>query len=290
MINMDFSELIDILNTNESNNLLVGNGFGMALDCSFSGIIEMPDNDQTEWDEAYLKKSRGKILRVADSRQNNGFTTFYKKICNAQRRNKADADGNEILTNDEIKSCASFLLPFQRGKIFSINYDMLILWTCERADELGINIKYNDGFDGTKFIGGSDSNVFYLHGAFNLRKFPEEKLDKASHSIKEMEDLIGKGELLLVADEEDGKHKLDAIYESSYLTWCYKQFETLSGNLVMFGVGLNNNDQHLWNAVEKAQKDNGLKVYYGLHDDDLNLYKGIRFSGIFSSDEAHVWR
>ena len=119
---IEFSELKGILNSDEPNNLIIGNGFSVAYDSSFSGISEISDTSpdielESSANVIYKCENANSIGRV-EYRQNNGFTEFYKKICNAQRRNEESDDGKCLIRDDEVMNCASFLRLFQNGKIF----------------------------------------------------------------------------------------------------------------------------------------------------------------------------
>lgn len=52
--------------------------------------------------------------------------------------------------------------------------------------------------------------------------------------------------------------KLDLIQKNSYLKHCYEKLGTLSGNMVIIGSSLADNDNHIFSKIDKSQIE---KVY-----------------------------
>ena len=58
-------------------------------------------------------------------------------------------DNIDMMRLSEAKSCCNFITPYlKRGKIFSLNYDLLIHWAIIKAREYMKNIQFRvyDGF------------------------------------------------------------------------------------------------------------------------------------------------
>ncbi len=102
-------------------------------------------------------------------------------------------------------------------------------------------------------------NLFFLHGAFHIYKDGEkikkitQETDKALYN--KLEDILnteGK-DIVCVFQSTD---KLDAIKENAYLRHCYEKLSELSGNLVIIGSSLADNDNHIFNQINASKIEN----------------------------------
>lgn len=98
-------------------------------------------------------------------------------------------------------------------------------------------------------------NLFFLHGAFHIYKNGKsiykitQDNDKALYS--KLEEILNHEEMSIVCvfKQDD---KLDTIKENEYLLKCYNKLETLSGNMVIIGSSLADNDNHIFSQIEKS--------------------------------------
>ena len=97
--------------------------------------------------------------------------------------------------------------------------------------------------------------MFFLHGAFHIYKNGKsiykitQDNDKALYS--KLEEILNHEEMSIVCvfKQDD---KLDTIKENEYLLKCYNKLETLSGNMVIIGSSLADNDNHIFSQIEKS--------------------------------------
>lgn len=113
-----------------------------------------------------------------------------------------------------------------------------------------------------EFIFDTDSatqNLFFLHGAFHIYKD-----GKSIKKITQQSDqaLYDRLEKILNNDEQEvvcifqTENKLEAIKENDYLTNCYDKLAELSGNLVILGCSLSENDMHIFDNINQSEIEN----------------------------------
>ena len=174
-------------------NLLIGNGFSISFDSAFGNLSGLETTYLSDEDKKQtIKTSTDKIydqiaydFSLEESK--NGNST--NKITPANKEtlpylfNKTLSvhpyDASSI-KESEAESCIRFLKPYlEKGKVFTINYDMLILWAIARAyetmdkEDVALIPSYNDGFmdDRNNLLYWKESknqNVFYCHGALDI--------------------------------------------------------------------------------------------------------------------------
>lgn len=104
-------------------------------------------------------------------------------------------------------------------------------------------------------------NLFFLHGAFHIK---EDKNKTVKITSTENKALYDKLEEVLNNDELEictvfqPKNKIDSIRESKYLSHCIDKLNSISGNMVIIGSSLDENDNHIFEAINNSSVD---KVY-----------------------------
>ena len=89
--------------------------------------------------------------------------------------------------------------------------------------------------------------------------------------INEIRKQIEEGHTPLCVTEGTSSHKLDKIFQNSYLTYCYNALSTCEeSSLVTYGVSFANDD-HILNAIKSNRHIKAL--YIGLHGDDAPMRK-----------------
>lgn len=152
------------------------------------------------------------------------------------------------------------------------------------------SIDSNDGFfpnDKKVFTWNKKNpqNVYYLHGAFHILEKDDEvikitKEEKSEDNIStkmlgNIQNYWKDGFDSLTILEGNHVDKKREIEKSNYLTYCYEQLCSLSGDLVTFGVSFFKSDNHIIEAINK--NTNIKKVYIGCHgvriaDEILNKF------------------
>lgn len=102
-------------------------------------------------------------------------------------------------------------------------------------------------------------NLFFLHGAFHIYR-DGEKIKKITQETDKS--LYNKLEDILNTEGKDivcifqSTDKLDAINGNAYLRHCYEKLSELSGNLVIIGSSLADNDNHIFNQINASKIEN----------------------------------
>ena len=234
------------------------------------------------------------------------------------------------LTDEEFNLCRKFLSNFigelNGGKIYTLNYDLLLYWTMMHLiedDPNTIVLDTNDGFgrnDDTEpeYVDWmSESNfgqrVYYLHGALHLfDSGPElQKYTWVNTGMPLLEQArlaMEEDKFPLFVAEGSSKQKLGKIKHSAYLHHCYKSFSSQMDKkgqcLFIFGHSLASNDAHILKKIEKGKVE---KVYIGLYGsaaEDWNVSiikaadgmirrrpdrKGPLEINYFDTETAHIW-
>lgn len=114
----------------------------------------------------------------------------------------------------------------------------------------------------TEFVFDLDSNtqnLFFLHGAFHIYKDGKSIKKITQQSDKALYDRL---ESILNNEEQEiicvfqSENKLEAINENEYLKKCYNTLGELSGNVVILGSALSDNDDHIFDQISKSKIEN----------------------------------
>lgn len=138
----------------------------------------------------------------------------------------------------------------------------------EEENNVPILDKVDDGsrqvelFDIKEFVfdaKNSTQNLFFLHGAFHIYKEGSlvkkitQKTDKALYD--RLETILNNEEqdVVCVFQNDD---KLSSIKGNEYLSTCYNKLKSLSGNIVIIGSSLSENDSHIFEAINNSSIEN----------------------------------
>ncbi len=95
-------------------------------------------------------------------------------------------------------------------------------------------------------------NVFFLHGAFHIykdgriiKKITQES-DKALY--EKLEEILNNEEQDIVCVFQQ-ENKIDAINQNEYLLNCFNKLDSLTGNMVIIGSSLADNDNHIFEQI-----------------------------------------
>jgi Domain of unknown function (DUF4917) len=142
--------------------------------------------------------------------------------------------------------------------------------------------KVDDGsqlnlFDGKQeFVFNTKSktqNLFFLHGAFHIYK-DGQSIKKITQESEKA--LYNKLEEVLNNEDQDvvcvfqQENKIDAINENKYLKNCLEKLKEISGNLVIIGSSLADNDDHIFKQINDSKVEN-IYISSRLKSKDKNL-------------------
>lgn len=187
------------------------------------------------------------------------------------------------IDDSEYSACLEFLGHFD--KIYTLNYDLLLYWTCMKGRELetrrddGFRDPYfgePEGYFEEGFVEWTNSsnlqNVHYLHGALHLF-YQGGSLQKYCWSrtgirlLDQIDDSLKKGRFPLIVAEGGTDQKFERIQRSNYLGHNYRSLGKITGSLFVYGHSLAENDRHILQQIRKNTSLQNLFVsIYG----DLN--------------------
>ena len=135
----------------------------------------------------------------------------------------------------------------------------------EEEKKYKLKVKVDDGSRQVSLFGGEKAyvfdvesatqNLFFLHGAFHIYK-DGKSVRKITQSDKALydrvEDILNSDELDLICIFQT-ENKIDEIENNTYLTKCLNKLNTLSGTMVIIGSSLDDNDDHIFNEINKSK-------------------------------------
>lgn len=175
------------------------------------------------------------------------------------------------ITDEQSEFCKLFLMNF--GKIYTINYDLLLYWVInQHLDEIPFMDRFEDPVAGTladgeeyyeedyvKWSLGNDSNatLFYLHGALHLydagyeiRKYT---WSRTNVNLKDqILSSLNQGMYPLFVSGGDYQEKMEKINHSGYLSRCYRSLQSAGGTAFCFGMSFKDNDRHILDAIAQS--------------------------------------
>lgn len=232
-----------------------------------------------------------------------------------------------LIPEEKSQACASFLKSFinDGGHIFTTNYDLLLYWVLMR-NGLG---SIGDGFgreaeETDEWVDPSDrqyselrwgknketQSIHYLHGALQLFDtgidIIKEEYTSKHFLLDNIRARMEKKEYPIFVTAGSGKDKLTHIMHNKYLEFCYEKFASLTGSLICFGFGFGHYDDHIIEAINKANKwrDDGTNtgklerlhsIYIGVYSDkDMEHIKSIKKKfrckvNLFDAKTVKVW-
>jgi len=339
---LTFDEALEI-SEGGKRHLLLGNGFSISLkpdiftyealydNADFSGI---PYAEQLF--EALDTRDFEAVIRVLVDMAR--LLTVYKGASSALI-NQIEADADKIKTilvnaiasghpdrpydieNDQYVACRAFLDHFSGGKIYTLNYDVLLYWALMHEDVDELDLLPDDGFRSDKdepdapYVTWQEAHkptVYYLHGALHLfdaghqlQKYTWSRTDLPI--IDQIREALDNNLFPLFVSEGQSHAKLTKIMHSAYLHKGLRSLESVGGSLFIFGHSLAENDDHILRLIETGkiaklfvsiygdpttkankaiiQRANGMaenrQFYFG-HRNRLEVF-------FYDAESAHVW-
>lgn len=312
---IEFDKAIALTN-DAKRHLLLGNGFSISCipniftyksifeQANFSQHPEIPEvfkRLNTEDFEIVVKslENASEILEVYQS----GSSSIQNKLKEHAIRTKEIllstlALNHPVLPSDiseeKYSFCRRFLSHFLHksgGKVYTLNYDLLLYWALmHKSEEEEIELYFDDGFGKDSWGKGanywvssnvtwqgetkSDSQrIYYLHGALHL--FDRGKdLEKFTWSnsglplLQQARNALDMNKFPLFVSEGTSELKLSKVNHSAYLHHCYKSFSRTMENknsiLFTFGFSFSENDEHI---IEKIKAGKIKRIYVGIYGD-----------------------
>ena len=195
------------------------------------------------------------------------------------------------IPDEKFWACRRFLAHFlgdenQNGKVYTLNYDLLLYWALMHEDEEGspINIATDDGFgrdentepEYVNWMGESSAHhqrIHYLHGALHLYDAGAELqkytwINTGLPLLDQARAAMRAGKYPLFVAEGQSEQKLAKIRHSAYLHHSYKSFSSQMNKsnqaLFIFGHSLAQNDRHILKKIAKGRIP---KLYISLYGD-----------------------
>jgi len=203
----------------------------------------------------------------------------------------------------KLKSCSEFLSSFldNGGRIYSLNYDLLLYWTLMYAYEKQLlKTEPNDGFGrDSSYENGEVSfsnyitwqgetsahsqNIHYLHGALHVfdKGSEVEKftwVDTGKPLIEQTREALTQNRFPVFVAEGESKKKMEKITHSGYLYHSYKSFSSTMKTssrkttvcLFTYGVSFSDNDAHITKKISDGNINHLFVGIYGDINSDSN--------------------
>lgn len=287
--------------------ILLGNGASIAINpCfSYSSLFESACNNgfinsqvekvfeyfdtvdfelvlQFLWHTHHINQA----LDIDDKVSDLVYESVKKALIQSVRLNHASFED----VKDFLPSIVQFLKKFK--KVITLNYDLTTYWAMlEGNDTLGNWFKdcfLRGGFESdwehlmAPYHAEGSTLVFYPHGSLVLASRlngQEWKINKGEFDESILETIFDVWEqgnaLPIFVSEGDSAQKVNAITRSDYLSTVYHSvLPEVGPNIVIYGLGFNDNDDHILKAIgRKEKRELAISVYCkGRKDDEINEY------------------
>lgn len=188
------------------------------------------------------------------------------------------------ITNDQYNSCRKFLLNFEKGKIYTFNYDLILYWVLMHfIKDKASKLESDDGFR----YSNSDANeneeqslfweigqerkqrLYYIHGAMHIFSDGRniEKLSYAKTRIPladQVKQYIDLDRYPVFISEGTSSHKLGRIKKNGYLSRTFSSMKNIKGSIFIFGHSIRDEDDHVFNFMnDNAKIENVFISLYG---------------------------
>ena len=307
-----FSEAIADSASFKKRHLLLGNGFSIACrpkifsygsllgQADFSDAPELADVFKalgTEDFETVIRflENAAKVIPIYGKFSKTGkrlskHAALLKDILVGTVAGNHPGIPNEIV-DAQFWACrqflANFLEPSIDGRVYTLNYDLLLYWALMHDDNpfrQKIELNTNDGFGRTEdtedefvdWMGETSAHsqrVHYLHGAVHLFDAGTELkkytwVNTGVPLLTQAREAMDNGMFPLFVAEGSSRQKLTKVKHSAYLYHSYKSFtaqvQQKDQALFIFGHSLAEGDQHVLTKISRGKIAH---LYVSLHGD-----------------------
>lgn len=303
---VSFRRALQMAERYTTKHLLLGNGFSIACEpkiFTYASIYQEAEfGSHTQVKKAFDLLGTTDFELVIDALEKSSIVVpaYRKGFLNTCKKMKRDCDTIKGLLISTISSrhparpsdipehkynkCRKFLSHFiqrnNRGRIYTLNYDLLLYWALmHELDNVDGDNRFADGFGRKTWIengevyasdelfwqGKSTSqNIHYLHGALHLydaghqvQKFSW--TDTGISLIDQSREALKEGKFPLFVTEGNNLRKMEKINHNAYLFTSFRSFEDVinsgkssePGNtcLFLYGISFSTNDNHIFNKI-----------------------------------------
>ncbi|MGE5475155.1 MAG: DUF4917 family protein [Bacteroidales bacterium] len=225
------------------------------------------------------------------------------------------------ISDDQYIACRAFLAHFVGGKIYTLNYDVLLYWALMHDDVDDLDLRPDDGFRSDEddpdapYVTWQEAHkptVYYLHGAlhlfdagYQLQKYTWSRTDLPI--IDQIREALDANLYPLFVSEGHTHAKLAKIMHSAYLHKGLRSLESVTGSLFVFGHSLAENDDHILRLIETGKISKLFVSIYGDPTAKANkaiiqrakamtkarqMHSGHRYPldvFFYDAESAHVW-
>lgn len=181
----------------------------------------------------------------------------------------------------QYESSAKFLGHF--GKVFSLNYDLLLYWVnlekTKLHDGFGKGSRSDDGRFQIPFVESAYCDIYNLHGGLHLFQVGVGAVKKALNTGDGViatitQTILNDQELPLYVAEGTSKAKMRKINSVGYLRHCFDQLKENRASVFIFGHSADDNDAHIYRALFSSDAKH---IFFGVYQPDQDTLK--RFDG-----------
>lgn len=301
--------------------LLLGNGFSRAYSESFAYnslyAVCGPFSPPVEEIFALHRPDFEAVLSVIDQRRRSAsdapeVAEFNREEAEVKRAflaaiTKVHPDSGAAVTDEQKAACVGFLKNFhdsraplaRRGRIFTTNYDLLLVWVMARS---GKELKCYDDFEGEPdnpyFRNWAEKrmpDLAFLHGALHIYRHAGDvimlRYRPGDRLVDQIRRRLHQDEFPVMVAEGSGPAKSARISASPYLTKMRKVFRSGLNDpnsvLFTFGHSLSEVDAHLLSVVgNRKVRAVYVGAYGGLASPDGE--RASRWAGIWLADRARA--
>lgn len=285
----------DELKNSSWENLLLGNGFSIGISKNFryDSLLKVVDENKI--------KMYPQARELFDEHKigTKNFEEVLKVIYHASLVNYWNMDAIRSLYFNIRKSLIEAVniahvpyneVPLEKiehalsgyKKIFTTNYDLIPYWSIMNKRFKGYCDYFWNGdcefSPSNTIIWRKYKPILYLHGAIHLRTTADGTTKKISASGEtSIENIINSKQMEnipLFISEGKSAIKLRRIRENDYLNFCYTEFVNATGNMVVFGHGLDKEfDGHILSALKASSLKNiAISVYSNMSNEGKQLF------------------
>lgn len=193
--------------------------------------------------------------------------------------NSVHGDLSNVTKSEFVNQVKLYSKGSDRGwKVKDIKKVAGIIWEEEKNNQL--LEKVDDGFKQTYLFDApvhksenNLQNLFFLHGAFHIYENKDSVLkitstqDKALYS--RLEEVLNDDELEICTVFQP-TDKIKAINDSKYLSNCLNKLGKLTGNIVIIGSSLDENDNHIFDAINNSDIENVYVSFFRNYDETIS--------------------
>ena len=302
-----YKEILSELNNKKAHLLLGnGFNNSLGIETGYQSIFEKMGKEHTEYKDLTSKLDKynydiEKLIldlrkQIKKQIQNSKYNSFLSKY--TQRKIKSDfMKATYSLVKNQVKEVYNeknrdiYQLLKKFTNYFTLNYDphlYLLLMKFKKSKKSDTNndkenqkltLDINDGFIPRYYTRGkiifnpSDmQNTFFLHGAFHIYqdgtdivKITQTQKKRFYEKLEEVIDSEIKDIICVLAGTSEGKENI--INNDRYLKSGFDKLSTLSGELVIIGCSLADNDDHIFAQIRKSEIE---KIFISSRKNDKN--------------------